>query len=142
VRELMCAPHRVKLPQILGSMPIELVKNVWILYIAPNTLGNRSIPSPLEKVAGAMVVEAIDPRGNERAGLVRLLFINRQLGILGTNLVHHYKRRIVVIKSRISPMVVDLLVDATDKIRQRNVQFQCVNGICFFHRENNLPQFL
>jgi len=108
-------------------VPIKLVQHIGFLHIATHTLGHRSLPTSLEKVAVGVIVEAIHPLRHKRTSFSWTLLIDRQLGIFGSNTVHHHKRSIVVDKPRTGPMIIDDLVHATNEIRERHIQIQLLN---------------
>jgi hypothetical protein len=138
----MCAPHRVKLPQTLGTMLSELVKYVGILHIATNTISDRRLPTTLEQITIIEIIKTVYALGHERASMSGFLFTNRQLGITLTNTLYHHKRRIVKSKVVSSIIIVDLLVHATDEIRQRHITLQSVNHVGLVHREKNYDRVL
>jgi len=105
-------------------VPIELVKDVGILDVAPNTLGHRSLPRTLQQVPVGVVVEAINRLGGERTSLGRSLLIDRQLGILGTDSLDHYQRSIIVGESILIPILIQHLVHAPDEVSQRHIFLQ------------------
>ena len=118
----------------------EPVKDVWILHVATNTVRNRSLPRTLEQVAVVDVVEAVDAF---RLILSRdgMALANRQLGVTLAYAVHQHERSLAEGEFIPRPIIADLLVHATDEIRQRHIVLELVDGVVLVHRANTLAEF-
>jgi len=96
-------------------VPVELVKNVRLTHISPNAIGNRSLPSPLEKIAVGLVVETVNTLRNIRTRMCGTLRIYCDLGVSATHVTDHRRRRIVVGEFVISPIVLEHLVNTPNE---------------------------
>ena len=115
----------------------ELGENVRLVHIATDTVSDGSLPAALEKITVVEVVEAIDRLSLKFASDA----IHPKLGQLGVPLadaMNHHQRSLAVGEVHANPVVADLLVDASDEIRQRHILLQLLNDLVFVHRGNTL----
>jgi hypothetical protein len=115
----------------------ELVKDVGILYVATNTIGDRRLPTALEKISVGIVIETVKVLRLKGTSLVRGLLTNGELGVPFAHTLDHHHRRIVESEVVSSPVSVDLGVDSADEVDQRSVVLQCINHVGLVHRDKN-----
>ena len=115
----------------------ELGEDVRLVHIATYTVGDGSLPAALEKITVVEVVEAIDRLSSELAG-DDIASKMGQLGVPLADAVNHHQRSLAVGEVHANPIVADLLVDASDEIRQRHILLQLFNDLVFVHRGNTL----
>lgn len=121
------------LAKISRTIFSELGQHVGIFDVAAHALGNRSLPSAFEQIASGKVVEAINANGFERTSAMRHALTPSQFGITLAHAVNHDDGSIIVREVIELPIVSDLLVHATNKIRERHIIFQSINGVGLVH---------
>jgi len=115
----------------------ELVQNISLLDIAANTISDRSLPRALEKIAVRHIIEAIHASGDKRASLGRTLLKYSQFGVALPYILHHNKRSVIVGEVHAGPIIVDLLVDPTNKIGEGHILLEGLDSVGGVHLGDN-----
>ena len=111
----------------------ELVQHIGLFDVATHAIGHRSLPGAPEQIASGHVIEAINAGGLERASVMRHSLALSKFGITLAHAVNHDDGSIIVREVVELPIVSDLLVHATNKIRERHIIFQSINGVGLVH---------
>ena len=111
----------------------ELGQHVGIFDVAAHAVGNRSLPSAFEQIASGYVIEAVNASGFERTSTMRHALTLSKFGITLAHAVNHDHGSIIVSEVVALPIVADLLVHATNKIRERHIIFQSINIVGLVH---------